>query len=375
MPGAPGMITLKEIAERANVSIGTVDRVLHDRGKVAPDKELKIRRILKELNYKPNPFARNLVLRKSFRFCVLMPRADQDSGYWKIPVKGIERAQRELHGQKVNIEYYFYDKFLEESFAGEFDRLLDSKPDGLLIAPVLSRAAGQMVDKIPGHLPYVFFDSIIPETACISTIGQDAFKSGILSGKLMHTLTQGGGCIAVVRLLPEDFHIDGRVNGFEDYFRDKPAFRIAAYDADGGWDEETFQALVGRMLSENADLRGIYVTNVCVHKIAEQISALSKDGDIRLIGYDLIEENVRYLKEGVIDYLISQRPEIQGYQGIYALYNKVVLLGRVREKIMMPLDIVTRENIEFYLSIENEDMQDALKFKAHGSAREMGVNP
>jgi len=369
------MITLKEIAERADVSIGTVDRVLHNRGKVAPDKELRIRRILKELNYKPNVFARNLVLRKAFRFGVLMPRPEQDSGYWKNPVKGIERAQRELHGQKVNVEYYFYDKFLEESFIGEFDRLLESKPDGLLIAPVLSRAASQMVGKIPGHLPYVFFDSNIPDAACLSTIGQDAYKSGILSGKLMHTLAQGGGCVAVIRLLPEDYHIDGRVNGFKDYFKDKPDFRIAAYDADGGWEEEKFRSLTGRVLSENTDLKGIFVTNVCVHKIAEQISTLSQNNKVRLIGYDLIEQNVRYLKEGVIDYLISQRPEIQGYQGIYALYNRVVLMGRVRPKVMMPLDIVTRENIEFYLSIENEDMQDALKFRTHVAAQEKNAIP
>jgi len=369
------MITLKEIAERADVSIGTVDRVLHNRGKVAPDKERRIRRILKELNYRPNVFARNLVLHKTFRFGVLMPRTEQDSGYWRIPVKGIERAQRELHGQKVKVEYYFYDKFLEKSFIEEFDRLLESNPDGLLIAPVLSRAAGQLVGEIPGQLPYVFFDSSIPDAACLSTIGQDAFKSGVLSGQLMHTLAQGGGCIAVIRLLPEDYHIDGRVNGFKDYFRDKPDFRIKTYDADGGWEEEEFRALVGRMLGENEDLRGVFVTNVCVHKIAEQISALPRRGGMRLIGYDLIEKNVRYLREGVIDYLISQRPEIQGYQGIYALYSKVVLLARVRPKVMMPLDIVTAENIEFYLSSEGEDIQDSLRFKTHASVQEKEVIP
>jgi len=361
------MITLKEIAEKADVSIGTVDRVLHNRGKVAPDKELRIRRILKELNYRPNVFARNLVLRKTFRFGVLMPGPEQDSGYWRIPVKGIERAQRELHSQKVKVEYFFYDKFLEKSFLDEFDRLLGSNLDGLLIAPVLSRAAGQVVGRISGQLPYVFFDSNIPDAACLSTIGQDAFKSGILSGKLMHTLAQAGGCIAVIRLLPEDYHIDNRVNGFREYFRDRPGFRIKTYEANGGWGEEEFRALVGRMLGENEDLRGVFVTNVCVHKIAEQIAAFPQFAGVRLIGYDLIEKNVRYLKEGVIDYLISQRPDIQGYQGIYSLYNWVVLLAKVREKIMMPLDIVTAENIEYYLGMENEDLQDSLKFKTHAS--------
>ena len=68
---------------------------------------------------------------------------------------------------------------------------------------------------------------------------------------------------------------------------------------------------------------------------------------VRLIGYDLIEENIKYLKEGIIDYLISQSPEMQGYQGIYTLYRHVVLNENVDEKIMMQLDIVTKENIDY----------------------------
>jgi len=40
---------------------------------------------------------------------------------------------------------------------------------------------------------------------------------------------------------------------------------------------------------------------------------------------------------------------MQGYQGIYTLYNKVVLGEEVPEKIMMPIDIIMKENIDYYL--------------------------
>lgn len=48
------MVTIKEIADRAGVSRGTVDRVLNNRGKVNPEKEERVRRIAQELGYKPN---------------------------------------------------------------------------------------------------------------------------------------------------------------------------------------------------------------------------------------------------------------------------------------------------------------------------------
>jgi LacI family transcriptional regulator len=97
-------------------------------------------------------------------------------------------------------------------------------------------------------------------------------------------------------------------------------------------------------------LKGIFVTNAITHQIARYIKAHAPEKGIHVIGYDLIEENVRYLKEGWIDFLISQQSERQGYEGIYTLYRHVVLKEAVEKNVMMPLDIVTAENIDYYNS-------------------------
>ena len=47
------MATIKEIAELAGVSRGTVDRVLNNRGSVNEETAEKIRRIIRQLDYKP----------------------------------------------------------------------------------------------------------------------------------------------------------------------------------------------------------------------------------------------------------------------------------------------------------------------------------
>jgi len=69
-----------------------------------------------------------------------------------------------------------------------------------------------------------------------------------------------------------------------------------------------------------------------------------------VIGYDPIEKNKKYLKEGIIDFLISQQSEKQGYEGLMALYRRVVLNLPVEKKIMMQIDIITKENIDYYQS-------------------------
>ena len=55
---------IKDIARLAGVSIGTVDRVLHERGEVAVRTREKVKLILKETNYSPNVMAQVLKSRK-----------------------------------------------------------------------------------------------------------------------------------------------------------------------------------------------------------------------------------------------------------------------------------------------------------------------
>ena len=59
------MVTMKKIAELCNVSRGTVDRVLHGRGRVSEETAANIRRVAKELGYEPNPAAKALSARKT----------------------------------------------------------------------------------------------------------------------------------------------------------------------------------------------------------------------------------------------------------------------------------------------------------------------
>ena len=83
--------TIKDIAKMAGVSKGTVDRVLHNRGKVSPTALDKINEVLNVINYEPNLIARNLKNNKIYRICVLLPDPEIDP--FRLPcVNGIQDA-------------------------------------------------------------------------------------------------------------------------------------------------------------------------------------------------------------------------------------------------------------------------------------------
>jgi LacI family transcriptional regulator len=74
--------------------------------------------------------------------------------------------------------------------------------------------------------------------------------------------------------------------------------------------------------------------------------------DIRIIGYDLLQKNIQFLKEGKISYLIGQRPEKQAYTTIKDMCNAVILKQETKKTTYVPIDILMKENIEDYLNFE-----------------------
>jgi LacI family transcriptional regulator len=169
-----------------------------------------------------------------------------------------------------------------------------------------------------------------------------------MANKLMHLSVRQSGSLAIIRINPVDNHIEERRHGFLDYFQNDREFNISTYDVKGNGNAQHFQKLLAKIIRENKNIQGIFVTNVLAHRIADQLKEHLLHKKIHLIGYDLVDENVEYLRDGTIDFLISQRPEIQGYRGVYSLYRHIVLKESVQEKIMMQLEIVTKENIDYY---------------------------
>src|SRR5690606_40632909 len=106
--------------------------------------------------------------------------------------------------------------------------------------------------------------------------------------------------------------------------------------------------------ADHPDIRAVFVTNSRISTVAaffekrregKYLDTPNKgQHPVILIGYDFLEKNIEYLEKEIIDFLICQQPDEQGYLGIRNLYQSQVL-GKPVEKVhFMPIDIVAREN-------------------------------
>jgi len=344
------MVTIYEIAKKANVSVGTVDRVIHKRGRVSRETAEKVNRLIKEMGYRPNVMARNLSLKKTYQMGILIPEREQDGGYWDLQAKGIDKAVQDMQMYNVRSSFFYYDKYSEQSFDTACQEVLEQKDKlaGLIIAPVLSKASERFIRIIPEDLPYIFIDSYIPNSQCLSYIGQDSIQSGVLAGKLMSLLVVSKGTIVIMRVLPEDYHITDRIEGFSSVLQSRKDIQIKMIDADRMADHQILYKLARELSKMHEDLRGIFIPHACAFQVAESLNGHLQSDGIHIIGYDLVEYNRKYLKDGIIDFIISQRPENQGFQAVSTLYKHVVLRQAVDQKIVIPMDIITKENVNYY---------------------------
>jgi len=97
-PKAPG---IREIADTLGVSIGTVDRALHDRRGIRPETRAKVLGVAKTLGYRPNLAARFLSSRKEVRVAVALPR--EIASFWDLVRGGLDDAARPLERTGVRV--------------------------------------------------------------------------------------------------------------------------------------------------------------------------------------------------------------------------------------------------------------------------------
>lgn len=351
-------VRIKDIALKANVSTGTVDRVIHDRGRVAPEVKEKVLKIIKDMDYEPNLMARALGLNKVFKFAALIPDEQYDS-YWHAPKVGVLKASRELKQFGVQVIQYPFNPYNVESFIQQATKVSDEGVDGILLSPIFYREVLPFFEKWKkSNIPFVLFNTHIADYEPLSYIGQDSYQSGLLAARLMH-YGLPTSCAILIAHFDEDIsnaaHLSKKELGFRNYFIQNhidQKYNILKVD----FDSSNFPVFIKRLedvIENTSHLEGIFVTTSKAFEIAAYLKQRHIK-NIRIVGYDLLPPNVHYLNSGSISFLINQNPKGQGFWGIHQLANHLVFKKEVPALKYLPLDIVTKENVNYFIDDEDE---------------------
>jgi LacI family transcriptional regulator len=346
------LITIKDIAKQANISTGTVDRVLHNRGGVSEKTTRLVNKIIEHSGFKPNLIGRNLKLSKEYILVVLIPFSNEESPFWKYPKWGIEKAIKEVSqfGAKVNLRYF--NQFDPKSFEKELVAILTLKDiDGLIISPHFVKESikhKNLFKKL--KVPYIFINTDLDGFNNASFVGQDSFKSGYLSAKLFDISQTRESTVLVMQTDREleDHHIlDSRVKGFKKYFEENSSSTLKIETLEVIKFGENITKDITKKLIKNNNIKGIFVPSIKINIVAEYLEKFEIEMDT-VIGYDLSDDNLKYLKAGIITFVIGQEPLNQGYNSIKLMFDHLAHNMELKSKYISPIHVIVKENSEYY---------------------------
>ncbi len=355
---------LKDIAQLAKVSIGTVDRVLHNRGRVAAQTRERVLRIAKEIGYQPNIHASILSgSNRSFRICCLVP-GDGADPFWDLVHEGFQKAISQIGAENIRVHFKTFDLFDPADFTARVKQLHLEKYKGLIVAPIFQREYESLARSIrKTRIPFVVINTLIQdgEDAFLSYIGPDARQSGRLAARLLSLHCQAGDKVAMIPL-ERDYrnaqHMLEKERGFRDCFADlAPEVKVLTVNFEAFNDPAAMASFLEQLLENHPSLKGIYTSASRVNKIARALDASGLNG-IKLVGYDTLKENLTYLNRGKITYLINQNPRLMGYLGMIYLAKHLAFKTPLPRFNYLPMDVILPENASYF---QNQNLlHDAL---------------
>jgi len=347
----PDRIRIKDIARLADVSVGTVDRVIHGRSGVSETSRKRVEEILKQLNYQPNMYASALASNKKYFFCCLLP-CHLEGEYWSAVEKGIYQAVQAFSDFNASVKIYYYDPYDYHSFVNTGKTILLDEPDGVIMAPTIPAYTKEFTDLLlEANIPYIYLDYNINEAPPLAFFGQNSHQSGYFAARMLMLLAANEKQIVIFRKIHEGIvgsnQQENREIGFRRYMQEHhPDCKILELNLNAESNDED-GLMLDKFFMEHPSVKNGITFNSKAYIIGEYLLN-NKRSDFKLIGYDLLDRNICCMKKGSIAFLIAQQPELQGYNGIKALCNHLIFKKEVAAVNYMPIDLLTAETIDYY---------------------------
>ena len=348
-------ITIYDIAEKAGVSVGTVNRALNGKDRISEQTRQNILKIAKELGYTANTAAQGLRRSPITIGAILFCPVDE---YVDLIIEGMEHTARDLEKYRVNVDIRKIPFVAGVDRVGDNRRLLretekllrefearEYKGIVLFLSALLdelgeiSKTIDELAEK---KITVATVAADLSHTKRALYVGIDAEMAGRMAAELLE-MTCAGGTVAVLagsKQTPVNLQY---ILGFEK--RSDVFSKVVVYEHFDH--KEKIRSVMEQMLSENPDLRGVYMATASSVMACEYMRGRP---DITVITTDLLPETPGLLSEKIANAVIFQNPFKQGKNVIRAIYEHII--GTPGEPIQLIIpQILLSSNAQAYMKM------------------------
>ncbi|MCI8591519.1 MAG: substrate-binding domain-containing protein [Lachnospiraceae bacterium] len=341
-------VTIKQIAEVAQVSRGTVDRALNHRPGVKAEVAARVRRIADDLGYKPDVAARSLASKRYVRKKIGILLCSEGNPFFEDVLQGINNARQELNHLGVESEVKSIKGFDAQAQIEKIEEFVREGVNGIVLTPVNTPEVAEALNRvIADGIHIVTINTDIPGVKKMAYVGCDYVTGGCVGGELLGMMSNGlTEKVVIVIGSRRNLAHEQRLRGIRRTL--KKDFSNITVEAvlENEDDDEKCYDLVSALLKEKKDLTGICFAAAGVEGGIRAVREAGLERKLQIVAYDLtgvIKEN---MKNGTIAATVCQEPYQQGYNGVDIL-GKYLLSGQRPSKAVINTHvyIATKYNI------------------------------
>jgi LacI family transcriptional regulator len=338
---------IKEIAAALHISIGTVDRALHDRPGVSPKTRAQVMKMAEKLNYRPNVAARSLKLNRRLRIGIHLPR--QIASFFDSLRDGIRAAAAATHGLNLELDFQMYPRLgdgdiemLETDLARNYDGLILTPSDPARMGPLMRRLAQQ-------GTAVVCVASDAPRTERVAAVCVDAAASGGIAAELFARVIREKGAVATITGNLGTMDHAEKLRGFAATLATvAPHLSLLPAIESHERPNEAYKAALS-LLAQRPRPLGMYISTANSLPVLRALEEQKVLGQIAVITTDLFPELVPLIESGAILATLYQRPFTQGKVALETLVRYLAEKATPRTVNRLAPHIILRSNLPLFL--------------------------
>ncbi|MDO5337459.1 MAG: LacI family DNA-binding transcriptional regulator [Eubacteriales bacterium] len=270
------MATLKDVARESGLTVGTVSRVLNNRGYISEQTRERVYEVMKELNYQPNEMARSLSKQKSNTIGVIVPHIVH-------PYFAKLLSNLELAAYQYKYKLLLFNSKGKEDKEEEYIEMCKSNR----VAGIILCSGSFHTEKFKNlDFPLVTIERFLNEG--IAGIECDNYNGGILAAQ--HLIDRGCRHLLHIGGVSEQpMPADDRRQGFEEVCTRRGIEYIVVDTGRVFYDDMDYYSVIYGALKKYPRTDGIFASSDLIAAQTLQVCRAEKrevPRDIKIVGFD-----------------------------------------------------------------------------------------
>ena len=311
-------VTIKDIAVKAGVSLGTASKVLNGEKSVKESNRKAVEIAVESLNYNVNKLARSLAHRP-IKLGILLPSEFEQ--YYSTMLDGIREAIDELSDYKVSAIYRSYLNYNDETAVYKWlEQFEQEDVSGIVIGPsYVGTHTNRIVQLRAKGIPVVVVVSDVKQVGRLASIRVDATASGKMAADISKLLIKGEESVAVIAGNRDITEHSRKILGFSERAKEL-GIHIAGIYEDFSEAEQAYR-LTEDLLEKQRNLRLIYVATANSVSVCKCIHDHGKEHQVHVIATDIVSNLQPFILDGTVVATLDQHLRQQGKAAVKVLYR------------------------------------------------------